>query len=106
MKQFFKNLWTRYHPNYVRALIYMLQANEYYPFEYMSWYHRTTDFSNIEKRKHIVYTTKAILLSAFAWFSLIFGVVSSAFVAYQTGLPGIISAIIGVLVAPFLVPYT
>jgi len=42
-----KNLWTRYHPNYVRALIYMLQANEYYPFEYMAWYHRTSDFFNI-----------------------------------------------------------
>jgi len=101
-----KNLWTRYHPNYVRALIYMLQANEYYPFEYMAWYHRTSDFFNIEKRKHLVYTTKAILLTAFAWTSFVWSFVTSAYVAYQTGLPGIIAAIVGFIIAPFIVPYT
>jgi UDP-N-acetylmuramoyl-tripeptide--D-alanyl-D-alanine ligase len=106
MKKFFQNLWTRYHPNYVRALIYMLQANEYYPFEYMAWYHRTSDFYNIEKRKHLVYTTKAILLSAFAWISFIWSIISSALVAYKTGVPGIIAALIGFIVAPFIVPYT
>jgi UDP-N-acetylmuramoyl-tripeptide--D-alanyl-D-alanine ligase len=106
MKDFFRNLWTRYHPNYVRALIYMLQANEYYPFEYMAWYHRTSDFYNIEKRKHLVYTLKAILLSVFAWFSLLWGIGTSAYVAYQTGLPGVIAAIVGFILGPFIVPYT
>src|SRR3989344_5032783 len=101
-----KNLLTRYHPHYVRALIYMLQANEYYPFEYLAWYHRTSDFWNIEKRKHLVYTTKAILLSAFAWFSVVFGAISSALVAWQTGLPGFLAAIVGFVLAPFIVPYT
>jgi UDP-N-acetylmuramoyl-tripeptide--D-alanyl-D-alanine ligase len=101
-----RNLWTRYHPNYVRALIYMLQANEYYPFEYLAWYHRTSDFFNIEKRKHLVYTTKAVLLMAFAWVSFVWSFATSAFVAYETGLPGIIAAIVGFVVAPFIVPYT
>ena len=101
-----KNLWTRYHPQYVRALIYMLQANEYYPFEYLAWYHRTSDFANIEKRKHLVYTTKATLLSTFAWISLVWSFVTSAYVAYATGLPGILAAIVGFVVAPFIVPYT
>lgn len=100
-----KNLFTRYHPQYVRALIYMLQANEYYPFEYLAWYHRTSDFSNIEKRKHLVYTTKAILLSAFAWISLVWSFVTSAYVAYATGVPGIIAAIVGFVISPFIVPY-
>lgn len=101
-----KNLWTRYHPNYVRALIYMLQANEYYPFEYMAWYHRTSNFFNLEKRKKLVYTTKATLLTAFAWLSLVWSFVSSAFVVYKTGVPGIIAAVIGFVIAPFIVPYT
>jgi len=106
MKHFFKNLWTRYHPNYVRALIYMLQANEYYPFEFMAWYHRTSDFFNIEKRKHLVYTTKAVLLTAFAWISFVWSFITSAYVAYATGLPGIIAAVVGFVVAPFIMPYT
>ena len=100
------HIFSRYHPHYVRALIYMLQANEYYPFEYLAWYHRTSDFWNIEKRKHLVYTTKAILLSAFAWFSVVFGAISSALVAWQTGLPGFLAAIVGFVLAPFIVPYT
>ena len=101
-----KNLWTRYHPKYVRALIYMLQANEYYPFEYMAWYHRTSNFYNIEKRKRLVYTTKAVLLSAFAWVSLVWSFVTSAYVAYTTGVPGLIAAAMGFMLAPFIVPYT
>lgn len=100
------SILSRYHPHYVRALIYMLQANEYYPFEYLAWYHRTRDFSNIEKRKHLVYTTKAILLSAFAWFSVVFGAISSALVAWHTGLPGYIATVVGLVIAPFIVPYT
>jgi UDP-N-acetylmuramoyl-tripeptide--D-alanyl-D-alanine ligase len=101
-----KNLWTRYHPNYVRALIYMLQANEYYPFEYLAWYHRTSNFYNIEKRKKLVYTAKAILLSIFAWTSFLWGFGTSAYVAFISGLPGTIAAIFGFLIAPFVVPYT
>jgi UDP-N-acetylmuramoyl-tripeptide--D-alanyl-D-alanine ligase len=103
---FFKYLWTRYHPNYVRALIYMLQANEYYPFEYMAWYHRTNDFYNIEERKHLVYTLKAILLSAFAWISLVWSFASSAIFIYWSQVPGIVAAIAGFILAPFIVPYT
>ncbi len=101
-----KDLLSRYHPRYMRALIYMLQANEYYPFEYMAWYHRTSDFSNIEKRKHLVYTTKAILLSTYAWFSFFFSAAMSGLAAWQTGIPGYIAAVIGFVLAPFIVPYT
>jgi UDP-N-acetylmuramoyl-tripeptide--D-alanyl-D-alanine ligase len=101
-----KHLWSRYHPRYVRALIYMMQANEYYPREFLSWYHRTSDFSNLEKRKHLVYTPKAVILSIFAWISLLWSAVTSAYVIYLTGLPGYVSAIIGIVLAPFIVAYT
>lgn len=84
----------------------MLQANEYYPFEYIAWYHRTSDFLHLEKRKRLVYTTKAILLSAFAWISFVWSLVASAYVAYETGVPGTIAAILGFVLAPFIVPYT
>src|ERR1700739_946655 len=97
---------SRYHPRYVRALIYMMQANEYYPREFLAWYHRTGDFSNIEKRKHLVYTTKAILLTIFAWLSAVWSAATSAYAIYLTGLPGYVSAILGIILAPFIVPYT
>lgn len=101
-----KHIFSRYHPRYVRALIYMMQANEYYPREFLAWYHRTSDFSNIEKRKHLVYTTKAILLSIFAWVSVLWSAVTSAYLVFQIGIPGVFSAIIGIVAAPFIVPYT
>jgi UDP-N-acetylmuramoyl-tripeptide--D-alanyl-D-alanine ligase len=102
---FLQDLWTRYHPHYMRALIYMLQANEYYPFEFIAWYHRTSNFYNIEKRKKLVYTPKAVLLSAFAWASFVWSLVSSAYVAFITGVPGVVAAVAGFIVAPFIVPY-
>ncbi|MDR3571617.1 MAG: UDP-N-acetylmuramoyl-tripeptide--D-alanyl-D-alanine ligase [Candidatus Pacebacteria bacterium] len=101
-----KGLLSRYHPLYIRTLIYMMQANEYYPREFLAWYHRTFDFSAIEKRKHLVYTPKAVLLILFAWGSFVFSAGMSAYVAFETGVPGVISAIIGILFAPFLVPYS
>ncbi len=106
MRKTLQNIWTRYHPNYLRALIYMLQANEYSPVEYLAWYHRTSDFYNIEKRKHLVYTLKAILLSAFAWVSLLWSFITSAYVIYQIGVSGVIAAVLGIVLAPFIVPYT
>ena len=101
-----KGLLSRYHPRYIRALIYMMQANEYYPREFLAWYHRTSDFSNIEKRKHLVYTSKATLLMVFAWVSVLWGAATSAYIVWQIGLSGYVSAIIGIILAPFIVPYT
>src|SRR5665213_988007 len=100
-----KELLSRYHPRYVRALIYMMQANEYYPHEFLAWYHRTSDFSNIEKRKHLVYTPKAVVLSIFAWASALWGVVSSTILVFHIGLPGYASVLFGVIVTPFIIPY-
>ena len=53
------SIFSRYLPRYVRGLVYMMQASEYYPFEYLRWYHRTSDFSQVEKRKHLVKTSKS-----------------------------------------------
>lgn len=100
-----RSILSRYHPRYVRALIYMMQANEYYPREFIAWYHRSTDFSNIERRKHLVYTTKAVLLMIFAWVSLVWSAFTSGYFIYEAGVPGIVSAIAGVLISPFIVPY-
>ncbi len=58
---------TRYHPQYITALLYMLQASEYNPSDYSAWYLRTKDFSNVAKRRSLVMTTKAKLLLILLW---------------------------------------
>jgi len=61
-----KNFLSRYRPQYLRSLVYMLQASEYHVGEYFSWYAQVKDFSSVEKRKSLVRTPKATLLLALA----------------------------------------
>ncbi|MGI6612701.1 MAG: Mur ligase family protein [Candidatus Nanosyncoccaceae bacterium] len=62
-----KKLISRYHPRYVRSLIYMLQASEYKISEYLPWLKRVRDFRSVEKRKQLDRTLKAILLLVLGW---------------------------------------
>src|SRR3989344_4805741 len=55
-----KALFSRYHPRYMRSLVYMLQASEYNIRDYLAWYGRTRDFSRVEKRKRLEKTPKAV----------------------------------------------
>ncbi|HSH31611.1 MAG TPA: UDP-N-acetylmuramoyl-tripeptide--D-alanyl-D-alanine ligase [Candidatus Saccharimonadales bacterium] len=62
-----KALLSRYRPTYLRSLVYMLQSSEYNVGEYLSWVHRTSDFSRVERRKRLVMTPKAQLLLTWLW---------------------------------------
>lgn len=62
-----KNWLSRYGWHYPRSLVYMLQATEYHLADYFSWYHKTKNFNQVEKRKHLVKTPKAKTLLALAW---------------------------------------
>ncbi len=70
---------SRYHPRYVRSLVYMLQASEYSIRDYISWLHRVKDFTNVEQRKHLVTTPKAMamLFLVFATQMVLYGGVFS-----------------------------
>ena len=57
---------TRYHPRFVRSLVYMMQAAEYRPREYLAWYARVQDFRHVEYRKRLKFSGKAIALLAIA----------------------------------------
>ncbi len=65
-----KKILSRYSLKYPRSLIYMLQASEYKISDYFSWYRRTSDFRQVEKRKQLIKTPKAILLLVFTWLIL------------------------------------
>lgn len=56
------NFFTRYHPRYLRSLVYMLQASEYNVGDFFTWYQRTSDFLHVEKRKQITWSAKARVL--------------------------------------------
>lgn len=58
---------SRYHPRYIRSLVYMLQASEYHVRDFLAWHARTSDFRYVEKRKHLVFTAKALVLLVFGW---------------------------------------
>jgi UDP-N-acetylmuramoyl-tripeptide--D-alanyl-D-alanine ligase len=62
-----KRFLTRYHPRYLRSLVYMLQASEYHIGEYLAWVGRVQDFRAVEKRKTVRWTPKASVLYICAW---------------------------------------
>lgn len=53
--------WSLRYPVY---LTYMLQASEYQPAEYISWWARTRDFRTVMKRRKLESTPKARLIKA------------------------------------------
>jgi UDP-N-acetylmuramoyl-tripeptide--D-alanyl-D-alanine ligase len=82
----------------------MLQASEYSMRDYLSWYHKTSDFSQVEVRKKFKKTKKSLLVLSIFW--LIIVVIFSAFVFasfqnYYTTL-----FLIVFLLLPFFLPYT
>lgn len=58
---------SRRHPRYIRSLVYMLQASEYDIRHFLSWHERVQDFRDVEKRKKLVLTPKAIALYSVGW---------------------------------------
>ncbi len=100
------NVFTRYHPRFFRTLVYMLQASEYDMRDYLAWYARTKDFAHVEKRKTIVWTSKAqvlyVMLSAGAALSVA-GIVIGALMVPSTA--AFLGAAAIVLAMPFVLPY-
>src|SRR3989338_5319950 len=77
MTHMLTNFLSRYHPRYVRNLVYMMQASEYDIREFLKWFWRTKDFRNVEKRKCLEKTTKAKLLLLFGGIFLIAYIVAA-----------------------------
>ena len=100
------NLFSRYHPRYVRSLVYMLQASEYHIGDYLRWVLRTNDFLHVEKRKAIVWTGKAKALYALAWIMLLVWVVGVMAYVGSTGsdVPLVVGALV-VVITPLFLPY-
>ncbi len=61
----FKPLTSLYSYKFPKVITYMLQISEYDLWNYLKWLNRTRDFSQIIKRKQLVYTSKSKLIYGF-----------------------------------------
>lgn len=97
---------SRYRPRFVRSLVYMLQASEYIPRDFLAWYRRAHDFAHVEKRKSIVWTTKAKVLFVFSWVLLLSWTAGGVAFAYTVE-NDTVRALVAVLIVltPFYFPY-
>jgi UDP-N-acetylmuramoyl-tripeptide--D-alanyl-D-alanine ligase len=98
-------LLSRYHPRYVRSLIYMLQACEYSVRDFFAWLSRVRDFRRVERRKHIEWTAKAKALAAVAWafiaamvLIIVLGIVS------DSDIPHVVAVLL-IIATPLMLPY-
>jgi UDP-N-acetylmuramoyl-tripeptide--D-alanyl-D-alanine ligase len=87
----------------------MLQQSEYHPAEYLAWYHRTTNFAQVERRGHLVFTAKsAALLTLAAGIYLALAAGSVILGATLGGAAGWVAApvgLVGLIATPFLTAY-
>ncbi len=84
----------------------MLQASEYNVREYLAWYHRTGDFSCVERRKKLIKTPKALLLLTIGWglVLLFVGVAVFAFLT-STGISKYTLPFAIILLTPYFLAY-
>lgn len=100
-----KKLLSRYSPRYVRELVYMMQASEYYARDYLRWYHRARNFGAIEYRKRLEVTPKATILLISAWMIVLAALAVIVF-GVRSGSDIPLFVAIGLIVTfPFLLAY-
>jgi len=97
-------LLATYSPLIVRNLVYMLQATEYNIGSYLSWFHRTRDFSKVIRRKSLVYTQKAMLLVFIGIAVYLTTIIIAILIALKGGLAVLISAAL-IIVLPVIIAY-
>ncbi len=98
---------SRYHWQYPRSLVYMLQATEYRVRDFLRWYYRVPDFRRVERRKRLVPTRKALLLLAVAWTLLlaVYGGAAFRLISGPVSTVWSVAAAAVLVVAPEVVAY-
>ncbi len=98
-----KRLLSRYHPRYVRSLVYMLQASEYDVRDFLSWYGKVQDFTHVEQRKSLTTTVKVVVLLGVLWVgTLMLSILAITLLATLGGWYGYLIFIVLVLFIPYI----
>ncbi|MBX2866806.1 UDP-N-acetylmuramoyl-tripeptide--D-alanyl-D-alanine ligase [Candidatus Kaiserbacteria bacterium] len=100
-----KKFLSRFHPRFVRSLVYMLQASEYHVGEYIRWYKRVEDFRCVENRKKLVWTLKSAGLYVIAWVLFFFLLALTIPFLFFKGGVGYVLFVIAVILVPYVFPY-
>src|SRR3989339_1620674 len=79
--------FSRFHPRYIRSLVYMLQTSEYKARDYLVWLCDVQDFRFVEKRKQIKWSIKTVLLVFVGWMLLIGTASSGLWLMFATNQP-------------------
>ena len=93
------NFLSKYRPNYLKTLVYMLQANIYDIKPSIEWFMRTKNFNRVMTRKTLVMTPKAKLLLAWLWLLIVVGWAISGYLILTQSFIVLISLII---LAPYV----
>ncbi len=80
-----KRFLSLYHPQYPRALVYMLQASEYSFIDFWRWFLKVPDFTKVEQRKNLEFTLKAKLLLLVSYLNYIFHLVAILTLLFTEG---------------------
>ncbi len=105
----FKPLTSLYSYKFPKVIAYMLQVSEYDLWNYFKWLNRTKDFSQIIKRKQLVYTSKSKLIYGFLVIvfilQILFGLTLIYFGLFQHLSGGIYFGLATLISYPIIWPY-
>lgn len=77
-------IFSLYRPRFARAIVYMLQADEYKVVPYLHWLWRTTNFNKVMRRKELVETSVAKALLNALRAGMLAQIVFAAWLIYRT----------------------
>lgn len=101
-----KKYVSRFHPRYIRSLVYMLQTTEYKSGDYVKWLSRVEDFRLVEVRKQLVPTSKAKLLQFFGWVTFLLLYLDALSVLWDTpSFFHLVQAAVIILCTPIFLAY-
>lgn len=97
-----RRLLSWFSPRFPRNLVYMLQASEYKPAEYIPWFWRAKNLSKVATRKQLDMTQKAKLLLLLAWLIVLVELAGIAFMIWLAlgNSAWWVGVIVGILVTP------
>lgn len=93
---------TRYHPRFVRSLVYLLQASEYELGPFIEWYRRVSDFRRVERKGRLDPTLKARLLLLIGWITVAVALLTAALLIAISPLASFILLLLGPEIVVFV----
>lgn len=98
---------SRYSPNYIKTILYMLQSSSYNITDYLKWVKRTRDFRTVQQRATLDMTKKVWLLSLVIGMIIVMAIILALalFTVKPPSLWHICTGILVIILLPYIVAY-